>query len=298
MLDEQIKIGQNLGQFANAITMAKLDVHIVMMTTSAAIPVICPITSPDPLAGTPLAGDPRYRFIESRVDSNNPLDIAVSNFPQYSSFLRPDAATHFVFVTDDESRYKGMPTPADRARVFYEDMKALLQRDFTQHTISSAGPLPCNDPNCMPDPNTGICVFVMLGCGAAAPGDTYYALAQQTNGLTASICESNWTPIFDKLSETVIESAPLPCNYKIPPPPPGQNLDPTKVNVGWLAPNMPMEQVFPKAADQAACGNATGWYYDNATTPSEVLLCPSTCQQVAAGGTISIAFGCETIILL
>lgn len=297
MLDEQIKIGQNMTAFADKITMSNLDIRIVMMTTSAAIPVICPITPPDPLTGTALAGDPRYRFIESAVDSNNGLDIAVNNYPQYSSFLRPDAATHFVFVTDDESRYKLMGSPDERARTFYADMKALLGRDFTQHTIASDGPLPCSDPNCMPDPNTGICVFVMLGCGAAAPGATYYALAAQTKGLTASICENNWTPIFDRLGEAVIKSAPLPCNYKIPPPPAGQNLDPTKVNVGYTAPSMP-EQVLPKANDQPACGDAVSWYYDNAAQPKEVLLCPSACQQVAAGGTINITFGCETIILL
>src|SRR4051812_35595044 len=39
MLDEQIKIGANLTEFANKITMSNIDVHIVMMTTSAAIPV-------------------------------------------------------------------------------------------------------------------------------------------------------------------------------------------------------------------------------------------------------------------
>lgn len=297
MLDEQIKIGMNLTQFADKITKASLDVHIVMMTTSAAIPVICPVTSPDPLAGTALAGDPRYRFLESLVDSNNPLDIAVRNYPMYSNFLRADAATHFVFVTDDESRYKGMPTPEGRAQTFYTDMKALLGRDFTQHTIASDGPLPCSDLNCMPDINTGICVFVMLGCGAAAPGATYYALAAQTKGLTASICESNWTPIFDKLSEAVIKSAPLPCNYVIPPPPAGQNLDPTKVNVNWLAPGTTQEQLFRKARDQAACGSEIGWYYDNPSTPKEVLLCPAACKQVAAGGTLGLAFGCETIVV-
>ena len=298
MLDEQKKIGMNMTAFADAISKSNIDVRIVMMTTSSAIPVICPVTPPDPLTGTALAGDPRYKFIDSRVDSNNLLDVATASFPMYQSFLRPGASTHVVTVTDDESHYKGLPAANDRAQTFYNDMKMLLGHDFTQHTIASEGPTPCGDPNCMPDVNTGICVFVMLGCGAAAPGDTYYALADMTKGLTASICLSEWTPIFTKLSEAVIKSAPLPCNFVIPPSPAGETLDPSKVNVEYSAPGASAPKVFGKVSDQAACSAEPGWHYDNAADPKQVMLCPSACDQVSTGGgTIGLAFGCATIVL-
>jgi hypothetical protein len=296
MLDEQIKIGKNLAAFADAITNAAIDVRIVMMTTSAAIPVICPVVSPDPLAGTPLATDPRYQFLEMRVDSNNPLDIAVDNYAAYSGFLRPGAKTHFVFVTDDESSYRGLATPDERAAAFSTDMRALLGHDFIQHTVSSAGPVPCSDPNCMPDPETGICVFVMLGCGAARPGDTYYALATMTNGLSASICESDWSVIFQPLTEAIIASAPLPCSYDIPAPPSGDQLDPTKVNVRWQGTGAPDQSVFGKVADQASCADQLGWHYDT-DPPARIVLCPSTCDTIATGGTLSLEFGCATFEL-
>lgn len=297
MLDEQKKIGMNMTAFAEAISKSNIDVHIVMMTTSSAIPVICPVTPPDPLAGTALAGDPRYKFIESLVDSNNLLTVVTANFPMYKDFLRPGATTHVVTVSDDESNYKGLPSATDRASAFHDDMKMLLGHDFIQHTISSEGPTPCGDPNCMPDVNTGICVFVMLGCGAARPGDTYYALADMTMGLKSSICLSEWTPIFNRLSEAVIKSVPLPCNYTIPPSPVGQTLDPLKVNVGYKAPTVD-EVLFRKAADQNGCGTELGWYYDDPAAPKQINLCPMSCQQVMSGGTVSIAFGCETIILI
>jgi hypothetical protein len=296
MLDEQIKIGKNMAVFADAITNANIDVRIVMMTTSAAIPVICPVVSPDPLAGTPLAADPRYQFLETRVDSNNPLDIAVDNFGAYSSFLRPGAKTHFVFVTDDESFYRGLATPDERATAFANDMRGLLGHDFILHTVSSDGPAPCSDPNCMPDINTGICVFVMLGCGAAAPGSTYYALAGMTSGLSASICESDWSVIFEPLTAAIIASAPLPCNYEIPPPPSGDTLDPSKVNVRWKMPSATDEMVFGKVADQAACADQLGWHYEG-MPPNQIMLCPATCSAVANGGTLSIEFGCATVEL-
>jgi hypothetical protein len=297
MLDEQMKIGANLTDFAGKISTANIDVHIVMMTQTAAIPVICPVTPDDPLSGTALAGDPRYKFIKSGVDSHNALDVAVDNFSMYSSFLRPDAATHFVIVTDDESTYRGMGTPDARAMGFETDMMKLLGRSFFLHTISSEGPTACRDPNCMPDTSTGICAFVMLGCGAAAPGDTYYAVAKATKGLTASICQSDWHGIFDPLSAAVIASAPLPCNYTIPPPPSGSSLDASKVNVRYQPASGATAQLFGKAANAMACSNAPGWYYDDETAPKQVLLCPGACTNVAAGGTLNIAFGCATVVL-
>jgi hypothetical protein len=296
MLDEQMKIGKNMAAFADAITNASIDVRIVMMTTSAAIPVICPVVSPDPLAGTPLAMDPRYQFLETRVDSNNPLDIAVDNFAAYSSFLRDGAKTHFVFVTDDESYYRGLATPDERATTFANDMRGLLGHDFILHTVSSDGPAACTDLNCMPDINTGICVFVMLGCGAAAPGTTYYTLASMTSGLSASICESDWSVIFEPLTAAIIASAPLPCSYDIPAPPSGDTLDPSKVNVRWTMPNATDETVFGKVADQGACGDQLGWHYD-AAPPNQIMLCPATCSALSNGGTLSIEFGCETFEL-
>jgi hypothetical protein len=297
MLDEQMKIGANITQFANDITSANLDVHIVMLSTTAAIPVICPPYPPDPAASTALASDPRYRFVELGVDSNNSLDIAVDNFGQYRDFLRPDAVTHFVFVTDDESRYRGLASPAERADGFSTDMQALLGKTFTLHTVSSEGPTACSDPMCMPDVNSGICVFVMLGCGAAAPGTTYWELAERTRGLTASICQQDWSAIFKPLTDAVIASAPLPCNYPIPAPPAGQTLDPTKVNVGWLAPSGAPEEIFPKAPSAGVCAELTAWYYNDTTPPTEVLLCPATCARIAVGGTLNVAFGCASLVV-
>jgi hypothetical protein len=213
----------------------------------------------------------------------------------YSRFLRPGAATHFVVVSDDESTYRTLVTPEERAKGFSTDMKALLKHDFTLHTISSEGPQPCSDANCMPDPSTGICFFVMLGCGAAAPGTTYYTLAQMTRGLSASICQSDWHAIFEPLSTNVIASAPLPCDYKIPAPPTGEVLDIGKVNVNWRAPAAASDTLFGKATNAAACADQRAWHYDSESNPTQINLCPAACSAIAAGGTLNISFGCATI---
>lgn len=296
MLDEQIRIGSNIAQFADSITGASVDVRIVMLTTSAAIPVICPVTDPDPAAGTALAGDPRYTFIDSVVDSSNALNIAVSSYPMYESVLRPNAATHFIIVSDADAAYAG-GDPAGRATQFVSDMRGLLGRDFFLHTISSEGPTACRDPNCMPDPSTGICAFVMLGCGASAPGSTYWELANMTGGLTASICQQDWSSIFEPLTQAIVESAPLPCSYPIPPPPAGQIFSPDKVNVAYAAPGVASE-VIPATASADACADNVAWHFDeSAATPSEVLLCPAACSAVSGGGTLDVSFGCDTVLV-
>jgi hypothetical protein len=298
MLDEYIKVGQNLTKFAEDIAAASVDLRIVMLTQSPSIPVICPVTPPDPLSGTPLAMDARYRFIQTPVDSNNLLESAISRFPMYQDFLRPDAALNFVFLTDDESRYNALPSAAERAAAFEKDMRALANKGFTAHTISSPGPSPCRSDACMPDPNTGICVFVMLGCGASAVGETYYALADSTGGLKSSICESDWSSIFEPLTAAVVQSAPLPCEYEIPEPPTGDTLDPTQVNLGWEPASGSGQKLFKKASDQSACGDELAWHYDDESRPTQVVLCPAACSEVANGGKLDIAFGCQTIPLI
>ena len=296
MADEQQKIAANLLQFADRISTADLDVHIVMLTTTSGLS--CPeVLPPDPLAGSPLANDPRYLFIETRINSFNGLELARSSFPMYSSFLRQSATTHFVIVTDDDSKYRALPTPTERASMFQKDMQALLGKSFTFHTISSEGPEPCSDPTCVPKMNTAMCQFPSNGCGASAPGATYYDLAEMTHGLTASICQSDWAVIFKPLSQAIIQSAPLPCDYQIPPPPSGETLDAGKVNVRWRAPAANSDMLFTKAQSPAACGTALGWYYDDDSKPTEVKLCPATCKTIAAGGTLSISYGCATIVL-
>jgi hypothetical protein len=301
MFGEQKLIKDNLAQFANQITSANLDVSIVMVSQSPTlipgpfqVPGLCPELPPDPLAGTPLATDPRYHFVRTTVDSPAPLNVAMQQFPMYSQFLRPDSSVHFIVVTDDESSYPG-GSPMGRAMQFQADMTARLGRPFRLHAIASPPGMRCNSPNCTPDPNNLICAFLDLTCQAAAGGDTYYALAPLTKGLSASICEADWTKIFSEFKQNIIMSAPLPCDYAIPPPPKGDTLDPNKVNVGYTPAAGGAEEIFPRAANAGACGSNPGWYYDDAKT--KVLLCPQACSKAGQGGSMNIAFGCSTIVL-
>ena len=285
MWDEAQRVATNINAFATDIGSASIDYRVVILTTVDLV-----------TAGTPLATSGNYLFVAANVDSQNSLAILRDLYGQYSSFLRPDAVTHFVILTDDESDFNLLLTPAERANAFRNEMQGLLGKSFYAHAIASedAG----GGAACMPS-DPAACPFGMTipgMCGASAPGFTYYELAKLTSALTVSVCIADWSEVFGPLKEAVIESAPLPCNYAIPAPPDNKKLDAAKVNVQYL-PAEGGEQLFPRADGLEACAGHLAWYYDDPDAPQEVLLCEDACKMVAAGGTINITFGCETVLL-
>jgi hypothetical protein len=156
--------------------------------------------------------------ITAFVDSHNALQLLVDLYPDYQPFLRPEAALHFVVVTDDESF------------VLADDFKLQMEqragKKFIFHAIASED---VDGFACV-----GACGLPIV-CGGFAPGRQYYALADATGGEKISICISDWSQVFGPLQRAVIESAPLPCDYAIPAPPAGEMFDANKVNLEFSA---------------------------------------------------------------
>jgi hypothetical protein len=235
----------------------------------------------DVAAGTGLGADAaHYRYVFSPVDSHNALQLLLDQYAEYEPFLRPEAALHFVLVSDDESWLLG------------QDFKTMMEmragKSFIFHAIASEDVmgLPC----------VGACGLPLV-CGGFAPGVQYYWLADQTGGQKISICIADWSMVFTPLQQAVIASAPLPCSYPIPAPPTGETLDPNKVNLEFLAPEATAPETFPRdpsVEDEASCGDQRTWFYPGGM-PTEVALCPAACTAVMGGGTIDIVLGCETI---
>jgi hypothetical protein len=284
-------------------------------------------------AGSQLAQSGNYLYIEDDVGSRNALQRILARFPDYQSFLRPFAHVHYIIVTDDESNYMG-DTPDARASTFVTELDAVLGADYSIHAIASEGEV--GDPPCGPTPRPAqgvidCCALYALAfylappasgppwncemytaevtrelcpralASAAAPGVTYYRLAGLTGGVTQSICQDDWTPVFGSLKDAVVESAPLPCNYEIPAPPDGMVFDREKVNVKFTPTGVSSDTVEPFAnvASADACGDSQAWYYDDPDSPGEVLLCPQLCDLVGSGegGTVDVLFGCATVVL-
>jgi hypothetical protein len=90
-----------------------------------------------------------------------------------------------------------------------------------------------------------------------------------------------------------IRSQALSCDYGLPPPPNGEVLDVTRVNVQFT----PQGGTVQTMEYSENCANGKGWHYDNAASPTKVLICPDSCNTLLANanGKISIVFGCRTV---
>lgn len=262
MFDEYTKVKTNINAFAADISSAGVDHHVIAIVGAAVIPFVSP--AGDPAVGTALGMDPaRYRYVPAEVGSNNMYDVLIQTFSQWGPFLRPAAPTHIVAVTDDESN---MP-----AATFRSTMEGLLGHPFIFHSIASEAPL-CP--------------------GAASPGLQHYMLSDMTGGEKLSICLADWSPVFARLKDAVIQSVPLPCEFTIPPAPDGKVFDKEFVNFEYT-PDMGTGMPWPRANQAADCVDNIGWYYDNPDSPTKIMLCPAGCTAVSGGGKISIVFGCD-----
>jgi hypothetical protein len=82
----------------------------------------------------------------------------------------------------------------------------------------------------------------------------------------------------------------ISCSYSFPAPPPGQSLDPTKINV-ILTTGAPEYLLIQRAASSSC---TDGWYLDS---NSNVVLCSETCKTAKADpkASLDLLFGCATI---
>jgi hypothetical protein len=80
----------------------------------------------------------------------------------------------------------------------------------------------------------------------------------------------------------------LACSYRIPLGGEGGRVDPSLINVDIRQAGQ-SDRRLPLFASASGCGD--GWYYDNPTKPENIMLCPSTCQNLF-NGEIRIVAGC------
>jgi hypothetical protein len=227
----------------------------------------------DPLASTPLAMDPtRYLQRTVMVDSWNALTRLSGEFDGYKDFLRPDAPTHIVVVTDDNSTvFQGGITAAD----FKAQMEEKLGHGFTFHSIVADG---------------------QNGCVGTSVGTEYLSLSDETGGEKLPICSQDWSMMFEKLQEAVVATVELPCDFAIPPNPAGESVDFDAVQVVF-EPSGGEEQQIPRT-ELESCGDRSAWHFDNKDAPTRIVLCPTACEAVKKGGNVNIAFGCAPEIII
>jgi len=89
---------------------------------------------------------------------------------------------------------------------------------------------------------------------------------------------------------TAIKQSALACDYEIPAPPAGEQLDREKVNVVYTSGGASDTFTY-----NPSCAGGAGWRYDDADAPKRILLCDSSCESVKTKpGQMQVLFGCAT----
>jgi hypothetical protein len=108
--------------------------------------------------------------------------------------------------------------------------------------------------------------------------------------------------IASALQAIVRQVVPLPCTYDVGnlTPPAGEQLDYGKVNVVYT--DMGTETTLGNVSEEAACPtDQPAWYYDNPTTPSNIVLCPTACDLVtssSAESSVQVVVGCVNTVTI
>ncbi len=90
-----------------------------------------------------------------------------------------------------------------------------------------------------------------------------------------------------------IQGQAIGCAYAIPQPTGGQLLDLTKLNVQVTLAGV--QTILTYGTSQATCDPVNGgWYFDDPTTPTKILLCPATCNAITgkADALVDVLLGC------
>ncbi len=89
-----------------------------------------------------------------------------------------------------------------------------------------------------------------------------------------------------------IRQQAVPCDFDIAP---GTTVDPSLTNVDYSSGSgAPQTFVYVGAAAQCSMAGADGWYFNNPTAPTQVILCPGACAVVKAdpNAEVDVVLGC------
>lgn len=312
------EVQAGLNTFANLIGAKGIDYKVVMLSKRGTTPSgnRYPICIPPPLAGADCGNGPRFFHASLDVKSTQPLEQFLGTLDQtagytatddrgseaWSQELRPNATKTIVVVTDDNSRFSatsfetfpGGKNPYNSTTLPPGVLDPSRGNQFKGYVFNgiygwgspTVPALRCTYPN---------------GSQPAASGEVYTELVTKTGGVRAKICDgaAAWGPFFDGVAKAVETTSRIACELAIPRPD-GGVLDPEAVNVR-VSDGTNQAVMVPRVANEAACGSAAGWYYDDPNTPSKVLLCPASCDAAQSKGgetppKIDVLFGCQSVV--
>jgi len=271
----------------------------------------------DDTSGPPI-NTARFFHHSSSISSHNALCRLFEDFDTaddyglqpggYQDVLRVEAFKTFVVITDDSAscavnnnqQYNdGNDSDGNGVDVDWDaDMLALspthfgtaAERNYAFHSIVAMSPYDGGDLT-LPHPPGAPIVTSECSPGAEHPGTGYQALSKLTGGLRFPTCGLDYTPIFQEIAEGVIEGAQVGCEFELPEPPDGEELDPDTATVIYTPGGGGSVVVLEQAASAGDCGSDK-FYIEG----DKVFLCPDSCALVQGDpdAEISLKFDCKS----
>lgn len=253
----------------------------------------------------------------------------------WQDWLRPEALKVFVGITDDRpltnsggtsqrcTTASGLTDNQAGATSFDSALRAALpaqfgaydaldpdaNRNYIWHSIVGLTPKAGDAGLEAYQPAEAIITTICQGTDTGssdddgvAAGQGYQYLSQMTGGLRYSNClNDNFDAIFNAIAEGVIEGAVVNCDFEIPDPGAGNEINFDNVTVTYLeggaSANMP--DALSRVDDVNDCAGNDEYYLGvqgdaGGQDFNRVFLCPDTCTRVQADADaeISVGFGC------
>ncbi len=271
---------------------------------------LCPITE----VTQPTNNPPLFHYYDKLyVNSHDSLCRLLEWYDQpdryslapggYKDYLRTNAFKIFVSFTDDgiSCTYNGKTyndsnsvaggTTAGQqwdADLLARDpamFGSVADRNYSFYSVIGIGANPAN-PNKSWGPTDPI---TTSECTTAVdPGTGYQQLSNMTGGLKFPVCEgTGFDTVFSELAKGVIKGATIACDFKVPDPPEGKEIDLTSVGVGFT--HGGGQEKFNQVANLGACTPKS--FYIEA---DRIKLCPDTCTVVqnATDGKLDVLIDC------
>ena len=138
-MDQETQYVQGqINNFANLIGNSMIDYRVVVIAGTTGENPIC---VPPPLSAGGCANGPRFRLVDTHVDSNDALVLIINEYPKYADFLRMGAMKHFVVITDDNATDAPINSPPAFTSALAGLQPAGMFAQWKLHSIFAYGPV-------------------------------------------------------------------------------------------------------------------------------------------------------------
>jgi hypothetical protein len=315
--------------FAAILEQSAIDYRVIALSLHRRVPrtgygqsatMLCVQEPLSSLADCSSAPEPRFsdRFFQysTRIGSADSFDVLLDTYEPpfddtdredefgnaplgWSEWLRPGVKKVFLELTDGNEDMPASDFIAALTELAPEYFGAdPAQPGFVFHSIldiaEKATPTDAYQPG---EPIVSATCADELPNPLTTAGEVYQELSQKSGGLRFPIClPSAYDVVFREIAGRVIDQSDIACDFPVPAPPPGRELDLDQVAVSIEHEGTGAAATLLGQARLDSDCQSDAFYIQG----DAIQLCPEVCSAVRgeAGARVDVLFGCESNIIV